>query len=252
MRNVFFLLVAFQLLHFISVAQFPEEMDEPDILLQKEHFGGVFISSSGAGIEFRKGENKTFYTKWLYEFNLLEIKDARETRIYNPYYRNSRSYIYGKMNNLYVLRGGGGQQKILNRKPYWGGVEIRYFWFAGGNLGFAKPVYLYIIKELTVNPNFYEYTLAVDKYDPEKHFLDNIYGRAPFTKGFDDLSFHPGVYVKGGFSFDIGRQNQKISAFELGAVFDYFPKGVQMMALRERESYFLSFFLGYYFGKRYN
>lgn len=233
-------------------AQYDEEFFSTEVLLKKEYYGGAFINSAGAGVEFRKGANTTYFTKWLYEFNLLELKSNRETRVYNPLFRNSRSYIYGKMNNLYVVRAGGGQQKLLNRKPYWGGVELRYFWFAGGSAGLAKPVYLYIIKELAVGQFYYEYSLVAEKYDPSKHFLDNIYGRASFTKGFNDLSFRPGVYAKGGFSFEIGRQNQKVSAVELGAAIDFFPTGVKMMALRDPERYFITFFVGYYFGKRYN
>lgn len=233
-------------------SQETNEQPSLDVLLRKEHFFGAFISSAGGGIEFRKGINTTFFTKWHYEVNLQELKSERETRIYNPYFRNARSYIFGKMNNLYVLRAGGGQQKLLNRKPYWGGVEVRYFWLAGGAMGFAKPVYLYIINELSVTPFYYEYTLTTEKYDPSKHFLDNIYGRAPFTRGFSNLGFYPGAYAKAGFSFEIGRKNQKISAVELGAALDIFPTGVPMMALREPERYFLTFFVGYYFGKRYD
>ncbi len=252
MRYVFLWFIVFYLIHYHLSAQQQDEMSETDVLLRKEHFGGLFISSAGAGIEFRKGANVTFFSKWLYEFNLLELKDSRETRTYNPYYRNSRSYIYGKLNNLYVLRAGGGQQKLINRKPSWGGVEVRYFWFAGGSLGITKPVYLYIIKDLTLTPIYYEYTLVSERYDPTRHFIDNIYGRAPFTRGFKSLSFHPGAYAKGGLSFEIGRQNQKLSAFEIGAAFDFFPAAVPVMALRDPEHYFLTFFLGYYFGKRYN
>lgn len=252
MRQVILTLITLFLILHTASAQYDDEFFSSQVLLRKEYYGGAFISSAGGGIEFRKGANTTFFTKWLYEGNLLELKANRETRVYNPFFRNSRSFIYGKMNNLYVLRAGGGQQKLLNRKPYWGGVELRYFWFAGGSLGFAKPVYLYIIKELAVSQIFYEYSLVAEKYDPDKHFLDNIYGRASFTKGFDDLSLHPGVYAKAGFSFDFGRQNQKVSAVELGAALDFFPTGVKMMALRDSERFFLTFFVGYYIGKRYN
>jgi len=245
---IFILIVA----TFQSKAQYDEELLSSEVLLRKEYYAGAFINSAGAGVEFRKGTNTTYFNKWLYEFNLLELKSSRETRVYNPMFRNSRSYIYGKLNNLYVLRAGGGLQRLLNRKPYWGGVELRYFWFAGGSLGLAKPVYLYIIKELAVSQFYYEFFLVAERYDPNKHFLDNIYGRASFTKGFDNLSLHPGAYAKGGFSFDIGRQNQKVSAVELGAAVDFFPGGVKMMALRDPERLFITFFVGYYFGRRYN
>jgi hypothetical protein len=227
-------------------AQFEEEPMSTDILLRKEYHGGAFISTAGAGLEFRKGVNTTFFTKWMYEANLLELKSSRETRI--AYYRNARSYVFGKLNNFYVLRAGGGQQKLLNRKPYWGGVEVRYFWFAGGSLGVAKPVYLYIFKG--IYPEAY---IAVERYDPDIHQSTiEIYGRAPFAKGFESLTFHPGAYVKAGFSFDIARQSEKVSALEIGAALDIFPTGVPLMAMNSPERYFLTLFVGYYIGKRYN
>ncbi|MBE0662056.1 MAG: hypothetical protein IH597_06270 [Bacteroidales bacterium] len=250
--RVIFFLVMLTLIQNTALAQYDEEVFSTEVLLRKEYYGGIFINSAGGGMEFRKGANTTYFTKWLYEVNLLELKSNRETRVYNPFYRNSRSFVYGKLNNLYVLRVGGGQQKLLNRKPYWGGVELRYFWFAGGTAGFTKPVYLYIIKELTINPPYYEYSLIAEKYDPNKHFLDNIYGRASLTKGFNEISIHPGVYAKAGLSFEIGRQNQKVSAVEIGAALDFFPTGVRMMAVRDPERFFLTFFVGYYLGKRYN
>ena len=52
--------------------------------------------------------------------------------------------MYGKLNYLFVLRPGIGIQNVINSKPYWGGVEIRYFYYGGLSLGFTKPVYLYV------------------------------------------------------------------------------------------------------------
>jgi hypothetical protein len=234
-------------------AQYDEEFFSSEVLLRNEHYGGVFINTQGGGIEFRKGANTTFFTKWLYEANLLELKSNREVRVYNanPYYRNTRSYIYGKLNNLYTLRIGGGQQKLLNRKPYWGGVEVRYFWFAGGNLGLSKPVYLYIIRDIPMNP-FQFIPIEAEKYDPSKHFSDNIYGRASILKGFDEMKIHPGAYAKAGFSFDFATRNEKVSAVEIGAALDFYPAGVPVMAFNPPNRYFLTFYIGYYFGKRYN
>lgn len=231
-------------------AQYDEEEMSLEVQLRKEHYGGVFINTSAGGLEFRKGLNTSFFTKWLYEANVHELRTGREARI--AQYRNSRSYIYGKLNNFYAIRAGGGQQNLINRKPYWGGVEIRYFWFAGGTLGFTKPVYLYIIKEFIVSQWYYEMSLVAERYDPDEHFLDNIYGRAPFYKGFDEMRVHPGLYAKAGFSFDFSRQNQKVNAVEIGAALDVFPTGIPIMAFRKPERYFLTFFVGYYIGKRYN
>ena len=70
------------------------------------------------------------------------MKHPKQIRVINPYYYNARSYVYGKLNHVYMLRIGYGFKKLLNRKPYWGGIELRVLYMGGLSLAFAKPVYL--------------------------------------------------------------------------------------------------------------
>jgi hypothetical protein len=92
------------------------------ILLKKEYTGGIIAHNLGFGINFRIGRNKTFFNSRIIDIAIVSMKHPKQVRVINPYYYNSRSYVYGKLNHVYMLRGGYGYKKLLNRKPYWGGV----------------------------------------------------------------------------------------------------------------------------------
>jgi hypothetical protein len=222
------------------------------VLLTKEMSGGFILHSMGWGLEFRKGRNINASKLWLMEIDFSEMKSPKEIRVINPYFSNAKSYIYGKLNNVYLIRAGYGRHHLLNSKPYWGGVALRYFFSGGASFGLAKPVYLNIINLVSISPYYFEYELTTEKYDPEKHFRDNIYGRAAFIKGFNQMSFYPGLYGKFGFTFDFGPHDASIKTLEVGATIDLFPIPIPLMAYNDPEYYFLTIYLSVNFGKRFN
>ena len=95
------------------------------VLLKKELTGGITIHNLGMGGNIRKGTNKTFFNSRIFEVELVSMKHPKQVRIIKSYYLNARSFVYGKINHVYILRGGFGYKKLLNRKPYWGGIELR-------------------------------------------------------------------------------------------------------------------------------
>ncbi len=234
-----------------SKAQIEEEFDSiaDNVLFTREMNGSIIIHSQGWGLEYRMGRSQTINKTLMLEVNLLEMKDAKEIKSINPFFTNTRSYIYGKLNALYITRFGLGRQHMLNRKPYFGGVELRLFYFGGLSVAFGKPVYLEIIK---LDPGSYRYITVTERYNPDDHFPDNIYGRAPFTKGFDKLKPYPGGYIKTGLGIDFGTINQKPKTVEVGAVLDLFAKPVPIMAFKDANQFFLTLYVSFGIGKRYN
>jgi hypothetical protein len=220
-----------------------------NVLLLKEMSFGAIFHSQGWGIKFSKGYNKTAFTKRMLVIEMVEMQSPKQIRTINPYFTNSKSYIYGKLNSVFVFRGSYGFHKLLNRKPYWGGVELRFFYMGGASVSITKPIYLYI---LNASPIIYEYTITEEKYDPENHFIDNIFGRAPFTRGFNELGVYPGLNAKVGLDFEYGVYRSKVKSLEIGAIFDFFPRAVPIMAFNDPEYFFLTFYLNFNFGKRYN
>lgn len=232
-------------------AQIEEEYDSiaDNVLFTREMNGSFIIHSHGWGLEYRVGRSLTVNRTFMFEANLLEMKDAKEIKSINPFFTNTRSYIYGKLNVMYISRLGLGQQNVLNRKPYFGGVELRLFYFGGLSVALTKPVYLEIIK---LDPGSYRYITVTERYNPDKHFPDNIYGRAPFTKGFDRLKPYPGVYIKAGLGIDFGTINQKPKTVEVGTTLDIYAKPVPIMAFKEANQFFFTLYVSFGIGKRYN
>jgi hypothetical protein len=233
-------------------AQYAPESDTllPDnVLLEKQWSLGAMIHTNGWGLKFRRGHNVTALRQFMWEVEFSTYKSPKEVRTVNPYFSDSRSYIYGKLNSVWFIRGGVGQQHILNRKPYWGGVQLSLLYYGGFSLGMAKPMYLYIIH---FNSGFNDYMVREERYDPEVHFVDNIYGRASFLSGIMSLGFYPGAYIKSGLDFEFGTLSRRINSLEVGAVLDFSPRAIPIMAYNPKQSLFLTLYLSVMFGKRYN
>lgn len=218
------------------------------VILKKEISGGVMINTRGWGFMFRKGYNENAFRKNVWEIEVCGIRGDKQVRVnfYGAYYNDANSYVFGKLNKVYSLRTGLGRQHRLNTKPYWGGVEVRFAYYGGISVGIAKPIYLYIINQNSLD--------GVDskKYDPEEHFIENIYGRAPFIDGLGETKFYPGLYAKFGLNFEFGQYKTSIKALEAGVMLEGYAIPIPIMAFRDEHYYFLNFYLNFTFGKRYN
>jgi hypothetical protein len=219
-----------------------------NILLLKERSFGVIFHSQGWGIKYSRGLHKSAFRKRVLTFEMVEMKSPKQVRIINPYYTNAKSFVYGKLNAVFLLRGTFGYHKQLNRKPYWGGVELRLLYMGGVSLGLAKPIYLLILSQ----PSADIITYSEEKFDPVKHSIDDIFGRASFTKGFDEIGVYPGLHAKVGLDFDYAAYRTKVQSLEVGAMIDVFPRPVPIMAFNDPHYYFLTFYLSFSFGKRFN
>jgi len=221
---------------------------QDSVIFEREISGGLLAHSQGFGGVFRVSKNINTLKKRSWEFELSSVKSLKQFKTRNPYFANAKSFVFGKLNNVFFLKGGFGEHRLISRKPYWGGVEIRYFYSAGATIGITKPIYLYIVQiinqELS-NP-------VTERYDPDEHTIDDIYGRAPFIKGLNEIKFYPGLHAKFGFSFDISPYKVQPNFVEVGVSLDAFLKGLPIMAENDPENIFLTFFLNYQIGRRYN
>lgn len=219
------------------------------VLLEKQWSIGVLVNTNGWGLKFRRGRNIAALKQFMWEIEFTTYKSSKEIRTINPYLPDSKSYFYGKLNSVYFLRGGLGFQRVLNRKPYWGGVQLSYIYYGGFTLGLAKPVYLYINYEAGNGSEIKE-----EKYNPDnpQHFPENIYGRGSFLKGFNMISLYPSVYVKAGLEFEFGTRNRRIRALEAGGILDFSPVPIPIMAYNPKQQFFPALYVSMSIGKRYN
>ena len=196
------------------------------------------------------GFHLTGTSKSMLEFEFLTMKHPKEVRSINSQFPDAKSYIYGKLNDFAILRAGVGVQKVLNSKARGikNAVEVRYLYNMGLSMGILKPVYLYI---LNFNSNYEAYT-TVEKYDPDKHFTDNIFGRAPFTKGLNEIKLHPGGYAKFGLNFDFSANEELVKSIEVGANLDAYPTDVPIMAIQDNKKFFLTLYISFNIGNQHN
>lgn len=218
------------------------EIDEQQrILFRDEQTFAGFINSNGIGINYRYGKRINAFNKTIYDFDLVHIKHSKEEKSPSPLYPNGRSFVYGKLNNFYSLRGGIGIQREQFRKFDKGGISVRFSYMGGFSVGILKPIYYEFISN-TAEPE-----RIVDKFPENDH--PTIIGRASFFKGFDELEFLPGGYGKLGVTFEFSKMDEVIQAIETGVTVDVFYKKVPIMATSNNNFLFLTLSLGYRFGR---
>jgi hypothetical protein len=218
----------------------PVYMQERSILYKNELSGGILIHSSGMGAGIRRGYHVTGDRKRVFEADLLSMKHPKEYKV-NSYYDNGQSYVFGKDRGLLVLRGGYGFQNVLFNKGERGGVEIRYIYFAGLSLGITKPIYYQVFRENEVVEERFSASLT----HPQ------IYNKASFFRGLEQMSIHPGAYGKFGFSFEYGAKDVSVKAIEVGTALDAYPVPVPIMALIDNKRLFLTFYIQVLWGKKW-
>jgi hypothetical protein len=225
-----------------------EYVESPPELLRKEFSAGINIHSSGWGIDFRRGRNLTVSKKRMLDIEFVGMHHPKEIKSVNPYYENSKAFVFGKLNSMMVLRTGYGLQRVIASKAEWGGVEIRLNTTGGFSLGLLKPVYLNIIREDYPNPR---YIISVEKYDPDVHTIDLIYGRANFFRGFSEIKPYPGIFAKAGLSFEHGRYNDDVKIIEAGITLDAYSKTLPVMAMTKNNRLFLNFYINILYGRKW-
>jgi hypothetical protein len=234
-----------------SVAVYAQKPAKEDkgFLYRSEYVGAVMFHSSGWGGTFYKGVHKGYDKRNLYGLEVVTMKHSKEFKTYNPYYEDSKGYIFGKQNSLIIARPFFGKKKVKFEKWREQGVQIGYIWAIGPSVGLSKPVYLEIGHSSTGS---YQYDfITVEKYNSEEHHVDNIYGKAPATKGLDEIKVHPGLYAKFGLNFEYSPQGDGIKSLEAGMTIDAYPARIPLMAEIQNKYVYFAFYVSILYGKKH-
>ena len=209
-----------------------------------------FIGANTAGFEmgYRRSHHINGFRKGVFEIEGLNKNSAKQIAVTNPNpsYQNAKSYNYGQINDLFILRVGYGFQQVKFRKAERKSIEIRYAAYGGLALGILKPVYLEVVPPNASQPEI----VAYNPNDPNQS-QSYIYGGAPFTDGLNNLSFVPGLYAKFALSFEYGESRPDVKALEVGLVVDAFPVVIQQMAFTQNHQVFPSLYVDFVFGKKW-
>ena len=225
--------------------------DDTRTLYSREIYGGVVVHGDGWGAHLMYGRYRTANDRELIGLEFVTMKHPKEIKSYNPYYENSRGYFYGKLNSMLVLRPMYGHKYRIAEKIRKSGVELNVVWGVGPSLGLLKPVYLQIGYGANGQPIAPYATIQEERYDPTKHFANNIYGRASWFRGLGELKVYPGLSGRVALNFEYAGNNTGIRGIEVGATLDAYAEKVPIMAEIdgvENKQFFLEFYLSLQIG----
>jgi len=233
-----------------KINQLIKQEEEGALIYQKQISQGIHFNTDGWSIFYEKGKYKTITTTNLWWVELGEHRHPKEER--TPTASSVQgfiilsNYVYGKQNNLYDVKLGFGQQKLIGGKGNKNGVAVSAIYGGGITAGLLKPYYLQIQNPSTQRQEDIKYD------NNDQLFLDPtiILGKGSFSKGFSEMQIVPGGHVKGALRFDYGRYNEVVSALEVGLKATYFSKKMPVMLLNDEKSLFFNAYISVIFGKR--
>jgi len=243
MRNLIF----FMGFLFIGFSICAQEIDvgeaEMEVITVKEWNILLRLNSDGFGFGFQQGKTPTYKDKhfWEVDFSYCIHYKATLGKM-NP---EGRAFCYGKLYDLFFLRGGYGYQRVITTKPYYGGVQIQYFVSAGAAIAFGLPTYLEIAK--LKNDRLIKET---ERYNPDNHNLSVIVGAAPFFDRFHKIAVRPGFYAKTGLNFDFSKNQLKMQLLEVGVSVNMVFPFIQQMAFNKAKPAYFYGYVAYSFGKK--
>lgn len=228
-----------------TVVKAQGDLDEQEkVFFRNERTFSLNLNSNGYGIGYREGKRLDFLNKRLVEFELSVVKHPKEIKLASPYIQSGSSYVFGKLNNTWTIRGGYGGQREVFKKADLGGIAIRYFYVGGPSIAFSKPIYynvIYAVGGIT-------YELRKETFNKDIHSPSDIYSKASFFEGIDEIKLSPGAYAKGGFHFEYSKEDKIIHAIELGASIEAYTRKLPIMASDDNKALFLSLFVTYRMG----
>ena len=208
----------------------------------KDFSVGLNFNTSGWGIAFDFGIQKTYKYKQLFGFTFTNIRHEKEYKIYSGG-NVTRGYYFGKLNSLVSLRPVYGGKALIFKAQRENGIEISLKWSIGPSIGFLKPVYLRI-------DNINSTITTDEKYDPSIHSTANITSRSSYFKGFFEGRIKPGAFGKIGFDFNFAALRKGISGGEIGVMTDYFPQDLIILHENDGVNLFTSFYLQFNLGQK--
>ncbi len=221
---------------------------EERLVYTRQNTFNAAIHSRGFGAGFKIGKIKSINVTRNWETEVVSLHSLKEIKTVNLSQYNSRAFVYGKLNSVYVVRFGYGEERRIFGKPYWGGIETRWTYETGVSLALSKPYYYYVIAYKPGGTGGYIETIEEQTYTEG---ID-IIGKAPFTKGLGETKPSPGVHASLGLSFDIGKSRTTAQSINVDVKAEYLPLGVSIMDSERDKRLFVTFMLSYNWGSRFN
>ena len=219
-----------------------------NVLYRNEGSGKIYANTRGLGILYRRGRHITAKTRSYYEIDFQSLKHPKEAKISGTA-QDKKRFVYGKINNVFVIRGAVGMQKVIFAKADNKAVEVRYSYSIGPTLAFAKPYFVQVYR--AQNNQGGQVSTDVVKFDSESFTQDSVVGRGAFADGLAETKIYPGATAKFNLSFEYAPYTNLIRAIETGVSLDFFPKALPTMARNPAENLIVTFHVGFVFGSKW-
>jgi hypothetical protein len=205
-----------------------KQEEEGVLLFRKQNAFGIQLRTNGYGVFYEIGRFKSPRFANVYLIELTEVKHPKEEKTQTGNGFVSNSFIYGKINNFYQFKLGFGQQYILGQKGNKNGIAVMGLYQGGLSLGLLRPYYI------NIQESGQEKSIKYDPNDSTRKFLNGpISGSSGLGKGWNEMEYVPGAFVKGALRFDFGRYNEIIQALQVGLSLDAYSKKIEIMAPRD-------------------
>lgn len=202
--------------------------EEGVLLFRKQNAFGIQLRTNGYGVFYEIGRFKSPRFSNTYLIELTEIKHPKEEKTQTGNGFVSNSFVYGKINNFYQFKLGFGQQYILGQKGNKNGIAVMGLYQGGLSLGLLRPYYI------NIQEGGQEKSIKYDPNDSTHKFLNGpISGSSGLGKGWNELEYVPGAFIKTALRFDFGRYNELIQALQIGVSVDAYSKKIEIMAPRD-------------------
>lgn len=218
-----------------------------NVLYRTDISGKIYVNTRGYGALFRQSKHVTAKTRSFYEIDFQTLKYPKEVKSQGEA-ENKRRYVYGKLNSVFLLRGGLGLQNVLFEKADNKAVEVRYSYSIGPVFAFAKPYYFQTYKVGSARQIDY-IKFDSDNFSPDSSA--RIIGRGGYSKGINEIKIYPGLNAKFNLSFEYAPYTNLIRAIETGISVDYYPKALPLMAQNPSENIIVTLHVGFVFGRKW-
>lgn len=221
--------------------------EAPKTTYSHRYEAGLSLHTRGMGGILERGKYRGVGKVSTWSLEVVSMKHPKEVRSFNPVYEQAKGYVFGKVNALYLVRLGWGKRTVATPKLRNGGVSVGWHYAVGPVLGLSKPIYLEI-----GYPNIPYRYLLTERYDPEEHGTDDIYGRAGALNGILEVTPQLGGSFRAAVDFEYGGALESLRMLSVGAQFDAFPVPIVIMAeaFDQNDRFYLTLFAHWTFGRK--
>ena len=203
--------------------------------INKNSWGGLI---GGGVLKFSSRISENMYRT--IGFELVNIKHPKENK-YSSSLGYGRTFVWGKKNYLFSLRGQYGRELILVSKKDQQGIRVNAQFALGPTIGLLIPYY---IKYSRNN------RMEIESFDSSIHTFNNVIGSASFFEGLDEITFKPGINIKAAMNFEFG-SGKSATAIEVGFLGDLFTNEVVIMPTSKKSSFYPTAFITLFYGRKY-